>query len=286
MLSVSNWVPEEFIEEVRRQTDIVDLVSEYVVLKRTGKNFQGICPFHSEKTPSFNVNPDRQTFYCFGCHTGGDIFTFLMKIENLNFLEALKMTADKAGLDFPEKELTAEQKLRKRKLERFKEIHEYAANYFHDVLLNRPEGRSGLKYLAQRGIDTDTIKAFRLGYAPDKWDGLLNEMQSKGVSPEELVEYGLAIKSNKEKQEQLNYYDRFRGRIIFAILDNRSSPIAFGGRVLDNSLPKYLNSPETPFFHKGRNLYGIHYAQRGIRERGYALLLEGYMDTIAVCKAG
>ena len=286
MLSVSNWVPEEFIEEVRRQTDIVDLVSEYVVLKRTGKNFQGICPFHSEKTPSFNVNPDRQTFYCFGCHTGGDIFTFLMKIENLNFLEALKMTADKAGLDFPEKELTAEQKLRKRKLERFKEIHEYAANYFHDVLLNRPEGRSGLKYLAQRGIDTDTIKAFRLGYAPDKWDGLLNEMQSKGVSPEELVEYGLAIKSNKEKQEQLNYYDRFRGRIIFAILDNRSSPIAFGGRVLDNSLPKYLNSPETPFFHKGRNLYGIHYAQRGIRESGYALLLEGYMDTIAVCKAG
>jgi len=283
---MSNWIPEEFIEEVRRQTDIVDLISEYVALKRTGKNYLGICPFHSEKTPSFNVNPDRQTFYCFGCHTGGDAFAFLMKINNLTFLEALNLMAEKAGLELPEKELTAEQKERKRKLKRFKEIHEYAAAYFHDVLLNRPEGQIGLKYLTQRGIDTNTIKFFRLGYAPDKWDGLLKEMQSKGVSPEELVEYGLALKKNREEQGNLNYYDRFRGRVIFTILDSRNSPIAFGGRVLDDSLPKYLNSPETPFFHKGQNLYGIHYAQRGIRERGYALLLEGYMDTIAVCKAG
>jgi len=283
---MNNWIPEEFIEEVRRQTDIVDLISEYVMLKRTGKNYMGICPFHSEKTPSFNVNPDRQTFYCFGCNTGGDVFSFLMKINNLTFLEALNRLAERAGLELPEKELTPEQKERRRKLKRFKEIHEYAAAYFHDVLLNRPEGRVGLRYLAQRGIDTNTIKFFRLGYAPDQWDGLLKELQSKGVSPEELVEYGLAIKKSRDEQGHPSYYDRFRGRFIFTILDSRSSPIAFGARVLDDSLPKYLNSPETPFFHKGHNLYGIHYAQRGIRERGYALLLEGYMDTIAACKAG
>lgn len=283
---MDNRISEDFIEEVRRQADIVDIISEHVVLKRTGKNFQGLCPFHSEKTPSFNVNPDKQMFYCFGCQTGGNVFSFLMKRENLTFLEAVRAVAQKVGLAFPEKELSPQEKQLDRKRSRFKEIHEGAARYFHDVLLNRPEGRAGLAYLQSRGIDQDIIKAFRLGFAPDRWDGLLKELAAKGVAAEELVEFGLAVRKVNEEDGSISFYDRFRGRVIYTIQDQRGSPIAFGGRVLDDSLPKYLNSPETSFFHKGRNLYGIHFAYRGIREAGYSLLLEGYMDTIAVYKAG
>jgi len=283
---VDNRISEDFIEEVRRQADIVQIISEHVVLKRSGKNFQGLCPFHSEKTPSFNVNPDRQMFYCFGCQTGGNVFTFLMKKENLTFLEAVRAVAGKTGIAFPEKELSPEEKKNELRSNRFREIHQLAAKYFSEVLLNSPHGRLGLQYLERRGIDTETIKNFRLGYAPDKWDGLLKEMVTKGVTPQELVEFGLAVRKENKEDGSASYYDRFRGRIIFTIHDLRNSPIAFGGRVLDESLPKYLNSPETSLFHKGRNLYNINYAYRGIREAGYSLLLEGYMDTIAVYKAG
>ncbi|MGI6451687.1 MAG: DNA primase [Desulfitobacteriia bacterium] len=283
---MDNRLPEELIEEVRQQADIVEIISEHVVLKRTGKNYLGLCPFHSEKTPSFNVNPDKQMFYCFGCQTGGNVFTFLMKMQNLTFIEAVKSVAARSGIALPERELSPQEKKKEQKRKRFKEIHEWAANYFSSVLLNRPEGRTGLEYLKSRNINRETIKLFRLGYAPDKWDGLLNEMAEKGVTPEELVQFGLAVQKTKEKDGSVGFYDRFRGRVIFTILDLHSSPIAFGGRVLDDSLPKYLNSPETAFFHKGSNLYGLHYAYRGIREAGYALLLEGYMDTIMVCQAG
>jgi DNA primase len=279
-------IPEDFIEEVRRQADIVEVISEHVVLKRTGKNFQGLCPFHSEKTPSFNVNPERQMFYCFGCQTGGNVFSFLMKKENMTFLEALRAVAEKTGLQLPEKELSPEERENEKKRNRFKDIHEWAARYFSDVLLNRPEGRRGLEYLLGRNINLETIKIFRLGYAPDKWDDLLKAMAKKGVAPEELAEFGLAVQKVNQENGTVSFYDRFRGRIIYTILDIRSSPIAFGGRVLDDSLPKYLNSPETSFFHKGGNLYGIHFAHKGIREAGYSLLLEGYMDTIAVRQAG
>ncbi|NLL52960.1 MAG: DNA primase [Peptococcaceae bacterium] len=280
-----NRIPEDFIEEVRRQADIVQIISEHVVLKRTGKNYQGLCPFHSEKTPSFNVNPERQMFYCFGCHTGGNVFTFLMKKENLAFIDAVRTVAERTGIAFPEKELSPTQRKTELKRKRFLEIHKLAANYFHEVLLNSPEGQPGRQYLKARGIGAQTISDFALGYAPEKWDGLLKYMASKSVSPEELVEFGLAVGKTANDGRQ-NYYDRFRGRIIFTIKNLRGSPIAFGGRVLDNSLPKYLNSPETDFFHKGRNLYAIHLANRVIREEGSTLLLEGYMDTIAVHRAG
>lgn len=282
---MDNRIPEDFIEEVRRQADIVQIISEHVVLKRTGKNYQGLCPFHSEKTPSFNVNPERQMFYCFGCHTGGNVFTFLMKINNLAFIDAVKVVAEKTGIAFPEKELSPGQKKKELKRKRFLEIHKLAANYFHEVLLNSPEGRPGREYLERRGIGVKIINDFALGYAPAQWDGLLKYMALRNVSPEELVEFGLAVSKTNNDGKQ-SYYDRFRGRIIFTIQDLRGSPIAFGGRVLDDSLPKYLNSPETAFFHKGRNLYAIHCASGEIRETGYALLLEGYMDTIAVHKAG
>lgn len=282
---MDNRIPEDFIEEVRRQADIVSIISEHVVLRRTGKNYQGLCPFHSEKTPSFNVNPDRQMFYCFGCHAGGNVFSFLMKKLNLPFLEALKIVAEKTGIGLPEKELSpVEKKLEQRK-NRWREIHEWAAAFFHDVLLHRPEGKPGLDYLSKRGIQPEIIKSFRLGYAPDKWDALLKEMGNKGVAPEELAEFGLAVQRSNESEAR-GFYDRFRNRVIFTILDIRNAPIAFGARVLDDTLPKYINSPETQFFHKGRNLYGIHTAYRGIREAGYALLVEGYMDTIAVHKQG
>ncbi len=283
---MDNRISEVFIEEVRRLADIVDIISEHVVLKRTGKNFQGLCPFHSEKTPSFNVNPDKQMFYCFGCQTGGNVFSFLMKKENLTFIEAVRVVAQKVGLEIPEKELSPQEKKNEQKRNRFKEIHEWATRYFNHILLKRPEGRRGLEYLKGRGIDEELIKHFRLGFAPDRWDGLLKELSAKGVTPEELVEFGLAVRKVNEEDGSVSFYDRFRGRIIYTILDIRGAPIAFGARVLDDSLPKYLNSPETTFFHKGRNLYGIHYAYRGIREAGYSLLLEGYMDTIAVRKAG
>lgn len=279
-------IPEHLIEEVRQRADIVEIISEHVVLKRTGKNYQGLCPFHSEKTPSFNVNPDRQMFYCFGCHAGGNVFSFLMNKENLTFIDSLKYLAQRVGVELPEKESTPEQKQKEAKLKRGQQIHEWAAEFFHDVLLNRSEGRRGLDYLTSRGIDLETIKKFRLGYAPDKWDGLLNEMTNKGVTQDELVEFGLIVRKNHENDDRVSLYDRFRSRVIYTITNIRGAPIAFGGRVLDESLPKYLNSPETPFFNKGHNLYGLHIAYRGIREAGYSLLLEGYMDVIAVQKAG
>ena len=284
---VDNRIPEHLIEEVRQRADIVEIISEHVVLKRTGKNYQGLCPFHSEKTPSFNVNPDRQMFYCFGCHTGGNVFSFLMNKESLTFVESLKLLAQRVGLELPEKERSPQQKQKEVKQKRFQEIHGWAADFFHDVLLNHPEGRIGLDYLKTRGMNLETIKCFRLGYAPDRWDSLLNQMVDRGVSPEELVEFGLVVKKTHEDQDKVSFYDRFRGRIIYTILDIRGVPIAFGGRVLDDSsVPKYLNSPETQFFYKGQNLYGLHIAYRGIREAGNALLLEGYMDVIAVQKAG
>jgi len=282
---VDNRIAEDFIEKVRRQSDIVEIISEYVVLKRTGKNYQGLCPFHSEKTPSFHVNPERQMFYCFGCQTGGNIFSFLIKKENFTFIEAVAYAARKIGLSLPAKELSPQEKKIEQKRSQFKEIYEHAAKYFQDVLIRRPEGQAGLKYLMGRGIDQNTIGVFRLGYAPERWDGLLKEMSAKGFTAQELAEFGLAVQKIND-DGSISFYDRFRGRVMYTISDLRGSPVAFGGRVLDDSLPKYLNSPETAFFYKGRNLYGIHLAYRGIREAGYSLLLEGYMDTIAVHKAG
>jgi DNA primase len=282
---VDNRISEDFIEEVRQRADIVEVISEYVVLKRAGKNYQGLCPFHSEKTPSFNVNPERQMFYCFGCHTGGNVFSFLMKRNNQTFLEALQDVARRVGLELPEKELSQEEQRKEKIHRRWLEIHEVSARYFHEMLCEKPEGDSARKYLAGRGVDQDTIHRFRLGYAPDSWDGLINEMAKQGIAPEELSEAGLSVKKD-HGDGRISFYDRFRGRIIFTILDLHGKPIGFGGRVLDDSLPKYLNSPETSFFHKGRNLYGIQVASKGIREAGYSILLEGYMDVIAVQKAG
>lgn len=279
-------IPEEVVEEVRLRSDIVDTISEYVRLQRKGKNYLGLCPFHSEKTPSFTVTPDKQIFYCFGCHTGGNVFSFLMKKEKWNFVETVEHLAQKHGIVLPEKELSPREKEQQTRRRRWEEIHDWATGYFHDVLLHKPEGEPGRHYFQQRGMDEETIKQFRLGYAPDRWDGLIEALSARGVSPQELVQAGLVLEREPSEGRSRGFYDRFRKRVIFAILDSRQRTIGFGGRVLDNSTPKYLNSPETAFFNKGHHLYGMHRAHQGIREHGFALLAEGYMDVIALQKAG
>jgi len=279
------FMPEEVIEEVRSRTDIVEVISEYVSLQRKGKNYLGLCPFHSEKTPSFTVTPEKQMFYCFGCNTGGNVFSFLMKRENWSFVECIQNLASRYGVSLPEKELSPREREENRRRQRFEEIHELATNYFHDLLLNAPEGEPGRLYFTKRGVDLDTMKSFRLGYAPERWNGLLNYMQERGVQPYELAENGLVLERGTPDKGG-GYYDRFRNRVLFSILDRRNHTIGFGGRVLDDSLPKYLNSPETAFFNKGHHLYGMHRAHQGIREKGFALLVEGYMDVIALQKAG
>ena len=285
---MENRIPDQVIEEIVIRSDIVETISEYVSLQRKGKNYLGICPFHSEKTPSFTVTPEKQMFYCFGCNAGGNVFSFLMKKENWTFLETVQYLAQKRGVSLPEKELSPSQREQQRRRHRWEEIHEWAADYFSEVLMNLPEGEPGRKYFTQREIDEATIKSFRLGFAPDRWDGLLVALQGHGVSSSELVAAGLALEREKKQSNsaETGYYDRFRNRIMFSILDTKQRPIAFGGRVLDDSLPKYLNSPETGFYSKGHHLYGINKAYRGIREQGFAILVEGYMDVLALQKAG
>ena len=279
------FIPEEIIEEVRLRTDIVEVISEYVSLQRKGKNYWGLCPFHSEKTPSFSVAAEKQMFYCFGCNAGGNVFSFVMKKENWSFLESVQNLANRYGVSLPEKELSPYEREENRLRRRWEEIHELATGYFQNILLNSPEGEPGRVYFAQRGVDLDTIRNFRLGYAPEGWDGLLTYMQEQGVQPQELVGAGLALEKEASGKGS-RFYDRFRNRVLFSILDRRYHTIAFGGRVLDDSLPKYLNSSESRFYNKGHHLYGIHRAHQGIREEGYALLVEGYMDVIALQNAG
>ncbi len=279
-------IPEEIIEEVRLRADVVEVISEYVSLQRKGKNYWGLCPFHSEKSPSFTVTPEKQMFYCFGCHTGGNVFSFVMKKENWSFVECVQNLANRYGVSLPEKEQSPREREENRIRRRLKEINEWAASYYHDILLRLPEGELGRVYFAKRGIDINTIKSFRLGYAPGRWDGLLVYMQERGVQPPELAEAGLAVEKETQNKGRRQYYDRFRNRVLFSILDQRKQPIAFGGRVLDDSMPKYLNSPESALFNKGYHLYGIHRAHQGIRDEGFALLVEGYMDVIALQNAG
>ena len=282
-MNVESRISEEIIDEIRLRTDILAVISEYVTLQRKGKTYLGLCPFHSEKTPSFTVTPEKQIFYCYGCHTGGNVFAFLMKKENWTFVETLKYLAEKAGISLPERPLSPREHQARERRKRWEEIHDWAASYFHQILLTAPEGEPGRQYFRKRGIDEETIRSFRLGYAPDSWDGLLKALKARGVRAKELLDAGLVLEKPKTEGE---YYDRFRNRVIFSILDARGRPVGFGGRVLDNSLPKYLNSPETEFFSKGRHLYGMHRAHQGIRAEGFALLAEGYMDVIALHRAG
>lgn len=272
-----NYYPDEIIEEVRLSNDLVEVVSEYIHLEKKGGGYFGLCPFHKEKTPSFHVEPVKQFYYCFGCNQGGNVFHFIMNIENLSFTDALRLLADRAGIVLPEPDNREEQqKLRLRK--RILEANKEAARFYFSCLAAE-KGREALKYLHNRGLTNRTIRQFGLGYAPDEWSLLSDYLQEKGYDEFVLVQSGLAIKSKSGR-----LIDRFRGRIIFPIFDVRGNVVAFGGRVMDDSLPKYINSPETPCYSKGRELFGLHLAKKSSERK--LLIVEGYMDVISLHQAG
>ena len=268
-------IPERFIDELVARTDIVDLVSEYVRLTKKGRNYWGLCPFHSEKTPSFSVSADKQIYKCFGCGKGGGAINFMMEMDNLPFLDAVKVLAKRVNMQVPETGSSPGMRERREKL---LEINKQAARTFHRWLYE-PEGREGLQYLQKRGLSKATLTNFGLGFAPNKWDGLISAMAQQGYDKRDLLDAGLAV-SNKDGR----IYDRFRNRVMFPIIDLRGEVIGFGGRVMDDSTPKYLNSPDTPVYNKSRNVFALNIAKRS--KAGRVILTEGYMDTISLHQAG
>jgi DNA primase len=263
------------LDEVRNSVNIVSLVSEYVALKKRGRNHVARCPFHNEKTPSFNVNEERQIFMCFGCGLGGDVFKFIMQIENLTFPEAVRFIAERRGITLPESSVPDGEPagIRVRDL---REIMTAAVDFYHHVLVGLPEGRAALKYLYGRGIETGTIEQFRMGFSPAGGNSLIQLLKGKGCSMESLQECGLV----KHSEDGERFYDTFRDRIIFPITDVQGRVIAFGGRAMGDRQPKYLNSPETRLYNKSRNLFGLSFSKDAIKERDRAVLVEGYMDFI------
>jgi DNA primase len=270
----------ELLDQIRDANDVVDLISEYVPLKKRGKNFVGLCPFHSEKQPSFTVTPDKQIFYCFGCGEGGNVISFLMKYEKLSFPESVKVLAKRASIPLPEKSFDAK---RAKQLDRLYYANDTANEYFHKNLYREKPGKRARQYLKKRGFDSDTQKLFSLGYAPMEWEGLTDFARTKSIEPETLNQAGLAA----PRTETSGYYDRFRGRITFPVFNLSGKIVGFGGRVLDDKdEPKYLNSPETPIYQKGKILYGLNLAKDEIRQKGSAILVEGNVDVISLYQAG
>lgn len=272
---------DEFIERVRSACDIVAIISDYVTLKKKGKNYWGCCPFHNEKTPSFSVDPARGFFYCFGCHAGGNVFNFVMKLENISYGETIKFLANKLNIPLPQRERTPQELAREREIAKLRDVHGLAGDFFYACLTKTRFGEQGRVYLTGRGVDEDVIHQFRLGFAPNAWDKLSGAFVKRGYGEELLVQAGLAV-----ERDSGGIYDRFRNRVIFPICDERGRIIGFGGRVLDDSQPKYLNSPETAIFNKRRTLFGLHSACQEIRKKGYAIVVEGYMDVITAHSYG
>ena len=275
-------IPEDKIEEVRRRVDIASLIGEYVTLKKAGRNFLGLCPFHREKTPSFTVSPDKQMFYCFGCNEGGNAVTFLMKLNNSTFPEAVRQLAGKVGVVIPERPVSAEDRERSSLREQIRRVNGLAAGFFAAALC-APAGKTAREVLAKRGINEETIRTFRLGLAPEGWHRLLDFLETKGVSPKLAEQAGLVVARGGASG---GYYDRFRGRLMIPIEDVDSQVIAFGGRVMGAGEPKYLNSPESVVYTKGNHLYGLARTREAIRQAGFAVLVEGYFDLMALWNAG
>lgn len=272
------YYPEELVEEIRSKNDIVDVISSYVRLQKKGSSYFGLCPFHNEKSPSFSVSRQKQMYYCFGCGAGGNVFTFLMEYENYSFVEALKYLADRAGVELPEPEYSGEAKKRADIKAILLEINKAAAQYFYVQLL-RPQGGHALTYLKDRKLSDDTIKAFGLGYSNKYSDDLYKYLKSKGYKDDMISQAGLI-----SIDEKYGVHDKFWNRVMFPIMDVNSRVIGFGGRVMGDAKPKYLNSPETIIFDKSRNLYGLNRARKS--RKPYFLLCEGYMDVISLHQAG
>jgi len=267
--------PDTFIEDLKRQADIVRVVQDYVPLKKAGTNWRAPCPFHKETKPSFNVNPTKEMFFCFGCHKGGTVFNFIMEMERVTFPEAIKIVAEKAGVALPKMIEDDRFEARKRDSDQVIELNQWALQWWEDQLQSKA-GTSVRHYLKERGITEETTKTFRLGFAPNSWESLSTHLRQKGATQEQLEKSGLVV-----KKDEGGSYDRFRARVIFPVFDVQGKPIAFGGRTLDpDGDPKYMNSPETPAYTKGRNLYGLHLTRDEIRRQGFAILVEGYLDLI------
>ena len=267
---------EEIIEEVRQANDIIDVISQYIHLKRSGRNYFGLCPFHNEKSPSFSVSPDKQIFHCFGCGVGGNVFTFLMKIEGVNFIEALQMLAERAQIQLPALSNNVDS-IKEELKEKIYQINEFTANYYHQKLY-LPESKIAQEYIKKRKLSNETLKSFRIGFS-GKFDELYKELIKQGFKEREILESGLV-----NKNEQGKFIDRYRNRLMFPICDARGKVIAFGGRVLDDSKPKYINSPENVVYSKGRHLFGLNVAKKSDTKK--LLIVEGYMDVISLHQRG
>lgn len=267
---------DELLEEIRNSNDIVDIISQYVVLKRSGRNFFGLCPFHKEKSPSFSVSPDKQIFHCFGCGAGGNVFHFMSKIENIGFVDSVKILADRANIVLPTLDNAGDAKKEKLKAKVY-EINQIAAEFYHENLY-KPTSKIAQDYVKKRKLDNKTLKTFTIGYA-GKFDELYRELVKKGYTEEEMLASSLILKNDNGQ-----FIDRFRKRFMIPIKDVRDRVIAFGGRVLDDSKPKYINSPENIVYSKGRNLFGLNVAKRNLTDK--IVIVEGYMDAISLYQRG
>ena len=273
--------PQPFIDDLKRQADIVRVVQDYVELKKKGQNWMACCPFHKEKTPSFSVSPHKEIFYCFGCHKGGNVFSFVMEIERVAFPEAIKIVADKVGMPLPQLIEDPRFAALRRESDDVIQLNSWALEWWQQQLVSSGEGRLARDYLTQREISDETRQTFRLGYAPDSWEAMSSYLRSKGATQLQVDRSGLVV-----KKDEGGSYDRFRGRLIFPVMDAQGKPIAFGGRTLKNEDAKYINSPETAAYVKGRNLFGLNLTRDEIRRQGFAILVEGFLDLIVPYQFG
>jgi DNA primase len=277
-------IPDNIIDEIRDRTDIVSVISDHVVLKKTGKNFKGLCPFHSEKTPSFSVSPEKRIYHCFGCGTGGNVFKFLMEIQNISFPEVIKVLAERTGIPLPHNSKNHSIDPKQSERDALRKLNEAATRYFQSLLKNPEGGLSARNYLTSRHFGAETLEKYRIGWASPTWKGLLNHAQQKSsVTQEQLIQSGLIIK----KEGSSTVYDRFRGRVIFPIKDIHSNIIGFGGRSInEEDQPKYLNSPETLLYQKSETLFGMDQAKHSIRKENQVVLVEGYFDQMRAVQHG
>lgn len=274
-------IPREIVEDVRIQTDIVALVAEYIRLERKGRNYVGVCPFHQDNDPSFTVSPEKQIFYCFGCQAGGNVIKFLMLTESLTFVESVRKLAHRSGIYLPDfGEIRNDNKTIIE--ESAWKANAHAREYYHQYLLNKPAAAEAREYLLARGLSSEIIASFKIGYAPAGWDLLIKHMRTLGYRVEELIDFGLVVGDGTRN------YDRFRNRIMFPVTNPQGKAVAFGGRVLgqDKTQAKYMNTPETPFFNKSKILFGLDLARQAIKQMGYAVLMEGYMDVVTAHQFG
>jgi len=276
---LTTFCPKEILEEIRNRASIVGVISEYVSLKKAGKNYQGLCPFHNEKTPSFTVSEEKQVFYCFGCQKGGDVITFFREINNLSFIEAVTELGRRYGVSLPAFEQSTAKK--QGESESFLSINESACAYFHSVLMKLPEGQPGREYLKKRGVAPEMWKAFSLGYSAERWDGLVSYLKVKKIPLEAAKSVGL-VSSRKSG----GYFDYFRGRILFPITSLSGRPIGFGGRTVGGSSPKYLNSPDSVIYRKAQSLFGLSVTREAIVREDRVVIVEGYFDLVSLYQAG